>query len=69
MGYFMGIKKWKYKEKTWFRHWDELLCKWDENDFLEWLENECQNKWEVISISRDESSKSKSTWCVFRKMK
>ena len=65
----MDIKKGKYREKTWFRRWDELRGKWFENDFLEWLNNECQNKWEVISISRDESSKSKSTWCVFRKMK
>ena len=57
----MGIKKWKYKEETWFRRWDVLLSKWGENDFLEWLENECKDNWEVVSISRDESSKSKST--------
>jgi len=65
----MSIKKWEYKEKTWFRRWDGLLSKWGENDFLKWLENECENNWEVVSISRDESSKPKTTWCIFRKIK
>ena len=57
----------EYKENTWYRRWDKLRSTWLEYDFPGWLGEECAGGWEVVSISRDESSKPKTTWCVFRR--
>ena len=56
-----------YKESTWHRQWDSIRSQWLKYDFLEWLGDECAGGWDVVNISRDESSKPKTTWCVFRK--
>ena len=71
---------WEHKERNWnsFRY-DDL----DGDDmrekipyskpvprksFIEWLDWQCKDGWEVIKISRDFNSvEDKDTWCVFRR--
>ena len=35
--------------------------------FIQWLDSECEDGWEVLKISRDFNSEGQGTWVVFRK--
>ena len=69
LGKFME-GKWIHKEDWWDNDKKDGygdLIPLSHSNFIEWLNEQCEDGWEVLKISRDFNSKWHSTWVVFRK--
>jgi len=74
--------KWVHKEAIWKLHGSMVhneyegsyhleLISYDEDEdgrtFIQWLDFECEEGWEVLKISRDFQDEQSKTWALFRK--
>ena len=69
LGKFME-SKWIHKEDWWYNGMKDgygELIPLSHSNFIEWLNEQCEDGWEVLKISRDFNSEWHSTWVVFRK--
>ena len=57
--------KWIHKE-AWWQH-DGHQVAVQNAGFIEWLNEQCEDGWEVLKISRVFSGVHRNTWVVFRK--
>ena len=73
------MAEWKHKERWWINHYrysdleGEMLSfsyelgDPEERRFINWLDWQCEEGWEVFKISRDFNG-SGGTWCIFRRL-
>ena len=67
---------WVHKERTWvegqmYSHSEPEMTATDGDlypeNFIQWLDWQCEGGWEVFKISRDFNGSS-GTWCIFRRL-
>jgi len=58
--------KWIHKE-AWWANYDSDNANLMNANFTEWLNEQCEDGWEVLKISREFQSSTHHTWVVFRK--
>jgi len=56
------MAQWEHKEARWDAHGENSGL------FVEWLDKQCIDGWEVIKISRSFTSPYCDTWVVFRRL-